>query len=1336
MSEADNYLMVPVRLDALRVDSTLKSRPAMADFSKLPYFDGSRDVNGGTAFVSEELVSAPFDDTGELSPGVHLHWALPDALTQSLDVRSKKDKELEAHSKKPKGFAFPAVPNMWLITRYDGEDTVGTSYLVESDYVYPPGEGATSGAVCYPIGYENAGPGEPPFRYMGRCLDEAHWGWLDKPHEHLKQVTGYSLTALGYGEPTFSAFYQNCHSVFGFKDPKPPIKGVETTYYLAGWYREAEHDFCHADIVKKHFAHRAFDFENAKKNTSCHSQNGLKFSQSFNWNVAKNEVEGATDFPVNSLYFSRLILTADKPPKAQDSMASLSVSIANTATEALSAHLAEALPGNKSEIEDKLEALHLLQDLDHLSVDTGPKFREARHARGFQAVPSGVLWELRAAQAETKAGAVKPARSNVGLSIELAHSLNNLNAVQKKLDENEAATNSVRSVIFADWYKYQLCKYPPGDQGEDYPQIDEAQFLLKEHDFKWLKKFTDSKTKLENKLTDAKAQITEQLKKLDEEAIAKHKASKSSVPIEPPLYTLAKVAAPRYWEPAEPVILLTGPQVKPTDRHGQSGSIDCGIFAKKPVDLRFQSAGLKEKIDALFVEARKRTDPKNSSPEPIGFRQTGGDPWTPLIVEWEAELRSLYQDRNLQNRQTYTYNANHILSQYEMLQNNTDLVPLESLKSSPESLKVDTQPSVFQGRGILTPHAKPTLIQQIEQYLKAHLYPFCEDTAGLHPESKMKEEKANAFMQARYLALDQDTRMLFRFLDHKLTPAKDSATPFPEDKREEIMEWYQTSDMVSCDKFIHEILEIQKHITDNFNVLTQSLGGFNAALLARKQTFQLTVGDPLAFPDQNAIGDTENKWQLSDYRQFANDVKDKVGGHNRFAPNPMQGFAPVRDGRMRLSKLRLTDTFGRTADIPTNVLDNAGKSDTFSSPDPDGLSPGEFVLSPRFTQPLRLGLRWLAGEHVDGGENSETAEDLETNAHPATSPICGWLVPVTADNSLEVFSSDGDPLGRLDKNGEWHPPIGREGFNAEANDPELEKAIPNAHLRRVVRWARGKDGIYSIFLSTLQNAQENVEPSDWAAHEAMFLMIGRPIAVVRTNLKMDMQGLPALDPSWETYRKALMNGHNLQLESAQIRDVNVSVRVGEHSQFNDGLLGYWCETPATKGHPAPDLPAEFLSPQADTDRETRKVGDRSVRAAQDKHDQAEPFNIEMSLNDDAKNLTLLMDPRGKLHASCGVLPVKSIQIPPDQCLQALKKIEISIRVMTVLSPQKPFDGEMAAIEMIRPNVEGYDTSWTEQRGKSHWPRTDSFLRPNPDAEHTHKNELRDGYLILRKSPPE
>ncbi|MGV2388233.1 MAG UNVERIFIED_CONTAM: hypothetical protein LVR29_07585 [Microcystis novacekii LVE1205-3] len=27
-----------------------------------------------------------------------------------------------------------------------------------------------------------------------------------------------SLTAVGYGEPTFAAFYPNCHSVFGFYD--------------------------------------------------------------------------------------------------------------------------------------------------------------------------------------------------------------------------------------------------------------------------------------------------------------------------------------------------------------------------------------------------------------------------------------------------------------------------------------------------------------------------------------------------------------------------------------------------------------------------------------------------------------------------------------------------------------------------------------------------------------------------------------------------------------------------------------------------------------------------------------------------------------------------------------------------------------------------------------------------------------------------------------------------------------------------------------------------------------------------------------------------------------
>lgn len=247
-------------------------------------------------------------DGTELVAGLHLHSALPDALTQSFDGREKSDTTL----------AFPAVPNVWLITRIDPDGpTEGTSLLDESDYLYPAADGVASGAVCYPVGYPNddpakppflAKPGDPPFRFMGRCLDETRWDMLDLPHQHLKAVTGYPLTAIGHGDPTFAAYCPNFHGVFGFCDPNPPAPDKTATYYLTGWYSDPDDDFCNPAILNRIFANRLVDLEKARPNTQCQTNPALSLSQHFQWNIAAENDEPCDDLPERTLFFATLTL--------------------------------------------------------------------------------------------------------------------------------------------------------------------------------------------------------------------------------------------------------------------------------------------------------------------------------------------------------------------------------------------------------------------------------------------------------------------------------------------------------------------------------------------------------------------------------------------------------------------------------------------------------------------------------------------------------------------------------------------------------------------------------------------------------------------------------------------------------------------------------------------------------------------------------------------------------------------------------------------------------------------------------------------------------------------
>jgi hypothetical protein len=48
---------------------------------------------------------------------------------------------------------------------------------------------------------------------------------------------------VGYGEPTFAAFYPNCHSVFGFYDSEITELADGLQYDVIVWYSDETQDY-------------------------------------------------------------------------------------------------------------------------------------------------------------------------------------------------------------------------------------------------------------------------------------------------------------------------------------------------------------------------------------------------------------------------------------------------------------------------------------------------------------------------------------------------------------------------------------------------------------------------------------------------------------------------------------------------------------------------------------------------------------------------------------------------------------------------------------------------------------------------------------------------------------------------------------------------------------------------------------------------------------------------------------------------------------------------------------------------------------------------------------
>ena len=1335
------YVIVPLPLGLLYVDQPRRLHGPTADFTRLPFFDGMAEVNANNAFLSEDIVCPTFVGDTTLEPGVHLHWQLPAALTRSFDNKrpdstdpdnaGPKDSDPTRQGLKENDLGFPAAPNIWLVQRdvihADGAKS-RKRWVVQSDYLFPPGEGAPLGAICFPIGYRvdpDAGDGrllaEPPFRYMGRVLPEADWHKLDEPHQVLADMKGHPLTALGFGDPTFASFYPNCRSVFGFTDIEPANAGDVATYSVTGWYRQAADDICAPGILDADFANRIGVSPDPVREPQAYAVWRDKgFSATLGWNKLLEQ----DTFPGRSIYVGRQTLDASH---GQDRELDISVAAGNTATEALSSYLAAAFEGEQDIVEDRLEALHLLGELDHLSIDTGAKFEESRHARGFEGVAGGTLFRIVLEDGVKETGDADDDEGyEITLGFDLAHGLSRLNAAQRAVDHAAAQQISRQKRAFADWYKYMLCAYPPQDEGEMFPDADEVLFTIQREYFDTAKAHATALTELKSALEIEKAAVAQFL-------VAANALRKESTLV------LKPSVAPRFWMPNDPVVLLGGPNMTmsvgpPLDALQVAGA--AGDLLRGGIET------LEETIDDVLAdvgkpkpEAKGQTSPQTDAPTKArAIPKARIDPETatqkdtthiPIMMEWEVEVWPHGHSAALSKAAGAGYSRDFLTSQYDLPEQAVDLVGLERRASR------EIDPSVFQGRSILSHHAKPMLIAQMQAFLDANLEPMVRASGG----AKLDISDARACLDW-WQACSVPDRMALRYCMEHAVEQKDRTPEWRVANDGIIAEWYAMADYADTDAFIDEILRLRVKVSPDFHAMAQSLTGFNAALAGQRQTLQMSVNDPLAFMDG-----AEHR---SPYQSFALAMKTYIDGQNRTAPQPLWEFNPIRSGHMRLSRLVLIDRFGRRREIPRSRINSASVSRTLRN-GPEKAQAGEFVLPPRFTQPVRLNMRWLSnGNDAPIGHDDEK-EDIEANIHPASSPICGWIVPNTLDSSLSVFDERGKALGYLDLNGEWRAPPGFGALTATASAAEAlalshppTGLIENRHLRRVVQWIEtsrsvpGEDNgvVITAFQSALDNALEGVDPSDWAKHKDLALLMGRPIAVVRATLDFELQGLPNLDPGWATFRKKLQQGHDPVGDSGNIESLEINVRLGEHHQLNDGLLGFWKEWESDPG--SLDLPPDFYSPQANADKATILAADKRIHcSAPDEGDN--PFTLKLSLGGPARKVTMLVDPRGTLHATCGVVPTKNIRIPIDQYEDVLSKLEMPFFAAPVLSPIRGHDGAMDPIEMPVPAMAGYVWNWLEADG-AHWTRIAKVNPSHAEADMGTRTAIREGWLQLRPAP--
>jgi hypothetical protein len=183
-------------------------------------------------------------------------------------------------------------------------------------------------------------------------------------------------------------------------------------------------------------------------------------------------------------------------------------------------------------------------------------------------------------------------------------------------------------------------------------------------------------------------------------------------------------------------------------------------------------------------------------------------------------------------------------------------------------------------------------------------------------------------------------------------------------------------------------------------------------------------------------------------------------------------------------------------------------------------------------------------------------------------------------------------------------------------------------------------------------------------------------------VNLELQGLAAINQDWNVFRLDMTRDTR---ETDDFTQVKFPIRIGEYKQLNDGLVGYWLED--EQGC----LSDEFYAPQSNP--ALSKISPQKSNSIVF-HSEDRPVNIiYQSIDAPPQILTMLVDPRGKVHATSGILPTKAIDIPPDQYTAALQGIEITFLSAPILTPGK--------ISLPLPDEPGYVWSWLEY-AKNTW----------------------------------
>ncbi|MEV4611517.1 hypothetical protein AB0K43_02795 [Kitasatospora sp. NPDC049258] len=466
------------------------------------------------------------------------------------------------------------------------------------------------------------------------------------------------------------------------------------------------------------------------------------------------------------------------------------------------------------------------------------------------------------------------------------------------------------------------------------------------------------------------------------------------------------------------------------------------------------------------------------------------------------------------------------------------------------------------------------------------------------------------------------------------------------------------------------------------NYLSQTLDGFGAALAQRQPLAGLQPTGELA--DLIGNGDypppDPGPLKASDWD-----------------PDPVSTFQELRAGQLAFLDLAVVDRFGRSVNLITDPAHFAPEMpDTMRPAHPvSGYDSDRLVeLGPRLLQPARLRFDFLAA-----------TGDEDTDLTPGANPVCAWLLHNRLDQSLVVYAPDGAALGELrvtlnaggTREVSWSALPGSEVDRLE----QLEPLAPHPYRLLTAVKTRGPQ-TFDALRATVDRALQTIDP-DGPADPGLGFLLGRPLALVRTRLTMNLRGPLRGDVSWQNLFAPV---------ESELPGYPWAIRLGEAQQSDDGLVGYVLDDDYEHFETVVD-------PAAGGGDYLRPIGDRP--------------SLELDFGDHSTAVaTVLLDPRAAVHATTDILATKRVFVPQEFTDLAIARMSVNFRTGPLLAATTALRGPQGATEetVLMPTPAGVLGTWTwsENRGGD-WQKLPILSQDQYDLPLA-EPEIRSGFLTL------